>query len=46
MIKNICDLKGDDMFLVVGGGCVIEGEDMGVGIGEGVVNIRDKLDIG
>ena len=32
MIKNISDLKRDDMFFLLAGPCVIEGEDMALRI--------------
>ena len=38
MIKNISDLKRDDMFFLLAGPCVIEGEDMALRIAERVVN--------
>ena len=37
MIKNISDLKRDDMFFLLAGPCVIEGEDMALRIAERVV---------
>ena len=43
MIKNISDLKRDDMFFLLAGPCVIEGEDMALRIAERVVKITDKL---
>ena len=45
MIKNISDLKRDDMFFLLAGPCVIEGEDMALRIAERVVKITDKLHI-
>ena len=45
MIKNISDLKRDDMFFLLAGPCVIEGEDMALRIAERVVKITDKLGI-
>ena len=45
MIKNISDLKRDDMFFLLAGPCVIEGEDMALRIAERVVKITDNLHI-
>ena len=45
MIKNISDLKRDDMFFLLEGPCVIEGEDMALRIAERVVKITDNLHI-
>lgn len=40
MIKNISDLKRDDMFFLLAGPCVIEGEDMALRIAERVVKLQ------
>ena len=45
MIKNISDLKRDDMFFLLAGPCVIEGEDMALRIAERVIKITDNLHI-